>query len=75
MNTVKIKEEIREYLNKADDRFIKLVYGMITADREENLEVPKEHKNIIRERREQYNKNPDEVISWKEVQSKAEKKL
>lgn len=32
MNTLKIKSEINHYLDKADDRFLQLVYGMILAD-------------------------------------------
>ena len=32
MNTVKIREEISEYLQNADDRFLKLIHGMIKAD-------------------------------------------
>ena len=32
MNTVKIRTEINHYLEKADNRFLQLVYGMIKAD-------------------------------------------
>ncbi|NJN25807.1 MAG: hypothetical protein HC819_07490 [Cyclobacteriaceae bacterium] len=32
MNTVKIKEEISEYLQHADDRVLKLIHGLIKAD-------------------------------------------
>lgn len=32
MNTVKIKEEINEYLEHADDRLLKLIHGLIKAD-------------------------------------------
>jgi len=32
MNTVKIKEEINEYLEHADDRVLKLIHGLIKAD-------------------------------------------
>lgn len=32
MNTVKLRDEISEYLQHADDRFLKLVHGMIKAD-------------------------------------------
>ena len=34
MNTVKIKEEISEYLQHADDRILKLIHGLIKADQE-----------------------------------------
>ncbi len=58
MNTVKIREEISEYLQHADDRFVKLIYGMMTMDREESIEVPETHKKIIRNRLKNYKKNP-----------------
>ena len=32
MNTIKIKEEINEYLQHADDRVLKLVHGLNKAD-------------------------------------------
>ncbi len=32
MNTVKLRDEISEYLQHADDRFLKLIHGMIKAD-------------------------------------------
>ena len=32
MNTVKIRTEISHYLEKADNRFLQLVHGMIKAD-------------------------------------------
>jgi hypothetical protein len=75
MDTVKIREEISKYLEQADDRFLKLVYGLISADREENLEIPEIHKSIIRERLEDYKKNPGNTLTWEEVKSKTESKL
>lgn len=32
MNTVKIREEINEYLQHADERILKLIHGLIKAD-------------------------------------------
>jgi hypothetical protein len=75
MNTVKLREEINKYLEKADDRFLKLVYGMMAADQEENFTVPEDHKNIIRKRLEDYKKNPDDVLTWEKVKRKTETKL
>jgi hypothetical protein len=39
MNTTRIRQEINEYLQQADDRFLKLVHGMIVADRGSSLIV------------------------------------
>jgi len=75
MDTIKIREEISEYLQSADDRFVKLIYGMMTMDREENLQVPEGHKKIIRSRLKDYKKNPADVLSWEDVQQKMKSKL
>jgi hypothetical protein len=32
MDTVKIREEISQYLQHADDRVLKLIYGLVKAD-------------------------------------------
>ena len=72
MNTVTLRKELQEYIDKADDRFIKLIYGMMSADREETLEVPESHKKVIRERLAAYQKNPENVLSWEEVQRNIE---
>lgn len=46
MNLIK---EINEYLRKADDRFIRLVYGMIEADRKMAVGFTTDNKPITRE--------------------------
>jgi len=33
MNTARIRQEINEYLQQADDRFLKLIHGMVVADK------------------------------------------
>jgi hypothetical protein len=33
MNKAKIRQEISEYLQQADDRFLKLIHGMVQADK------------------------------------------
>ena len=49
MSKVNIREEIKEYLQKADDRFIRLVYGMIEADRKMVVGFTPDNKPITRE--------------------------
>ena len=63
ISTATLRKELKDYINKADDRFIKLIYGMISADREEHLQVPESHKKIIHDRLENYKKDPDNVLS------------
>lgn len=37
---------------------------------EQLMQIPEWHKNIVRERMEKYQKNPDRVLGWDEVQDK-----
>jgi hypothetical protein len=37
MRTTVMKDEIFQYLSKADERFLNIVYGMVQADREEKV--------------------------------------
>jgi hypothetical protein len=48
-NRQDLKNQIIEYLQKADDRFIRLVYGMIEADRKMVVGFTPENKPITRE--------------------------
>jgi len=72
MNTTAIKKDLHDYIDAADDRFLALIYGMILADKQE-LEIPDWHKKTIEERLEDYERNPQNVISWEEVKSQIEK--
>ncbi len=72
MNTTDIKRELHEYIEDADDRLLRLIYGMVLAD-QESYEIPEWHKQVIQERLEEYERNPDNVISWEELKSKIKK--
>ncbi len=48
-NRQDLKNQIIEYLQKADDRFIRLVYGMIEADRKMVVGFTPDNKPITRE--------------------------
>ena len=72
MSAADIKKELHEYIDEADGRILNLIYGMILADRQ-SYEIPDWHKEIIQERLEEYEKNPQEVISWEDLKAKIEK--
>lgn len=72
MNSTEIKKELHEAIDGADDRLLTLIYGMILADRQP-YKIPEWHENILNERLEEYNRNPENVISWEEVKSAIEK--
>lgn len=72
MSAPEIKKELHDYIEGADDRFLRLIYGMILADKRE-LEIPDWHQKIVEERLEDYERNPENVISWEEVKARVEK--
>jgi Putative addiction module component len=72
MSVLEIKKELHDYIEGADDRFLRLIYGMILADKSE-YEIPNWHKKIVEERLEDYERNPQNFISWEEVKASIEK--
>jgi len=71
MSTTQIRKELHEYIEGADDRLIKLIYGLVLADKV-NEEVPVWHQKIVSERLEKYEQNPDKVVSWEALKSRIE---
>ena len=65
MQTTTLREELHSYIDQADDRVLKLIYGMMQAD--QLAQVPTFHQEIIQERLNKHQANPDEVLSWQEV--------
>ncbi len=72
MNATEIKKELHEYIEDADDRVLKLIYGMVLADKQ-SYEIPDWHKTVLNERLEHYEQNPESAISWEELKAKIEK--
>jgi putative addiction module component (TIGR02574 family) len=72
MNAIDIKKELHEYIEDADDRLLKLIYGMVLADKQ-SYDIPDWHKDVLNERLEQYEQNPESAISWEELKAKIEK--
>jgi len=76
MNTTRYREELREYIDKADDRFIHLLYGMMQADmEEEGYELSEAHKKILDQRLAEHQKSPGSGSSWQDVKSRIENKI
>ncbi len=66
METREIKERIRDYIEHADERVLKIINAII--DTEEN-EVPQTHKEILDRRLNYHKENPEEGKSWEELKS------
>lgn len=77
MSTMQIKEEIQKYLNKADTRFIYLVYGMIKEDKRRMAMysihgrplTPKQYKDEINQARKEYESG--KYITQEELEKKS----
>ena len=60
-----LREELHHYIDQADERVLKLIYGMMQAD--QPVEVPDFHQEIIQERLAKHQANPEDVLSWQQV--------
>ncbi|WKN40734.1 hypothetical protein [Tunicatimonas pelagia] len=65
MEKTTLREELHQYIDQADERILKLIYGMMQAD--QPIEVPKFHQDIIQERLTKHQANPKDVLSWQQV--------
>lgn len=75
MQTMTLKAEIHEYIEKADERFLSLVYAMIKADQpEQSYPLTQEEINLLEERLADHEKYPNTGSSWEEVMSRLGKK-
>ena len=66
METREIKNRIRNYIEHADDRILRIINAII--DTEEN-EIPESHQKILDERLKYHRENPEDGKSWEEVKS------
>ncbi len=72
MNAAGIKKELHEYIDDADDRLLTLIYGLVLADKQ-GYSIPDWHQKVVEERLADYERNPENVISWEDLKSKIEK--
>ena len=76
MGTPQIRELLHEYINKADERLINLMYAMVQADmKEDDYELSATHKKILDERIAAHETNPLSVSSWEEVKTRIKDQL
>ena len=71
MDTVRIKDRIRNYLENADERILKIINAIIEADENEVLDT---HSEILEERLKYHQDNPNKGKSWEEVQDSLKEK-
>lgn len=76
METTQIREELHQFINRADERILRLIYGMMKADFEEGDDylLTEAHKQILDARLAAHESAPNEGSSWEEVKSRITKK-
>jgi putative addiction module component (TIGR02574 family) len=76
MSTAQIRELLYAYINKADERFINLVYAIVQTDsNEDNYELSAENRKISDERMAAHKANSSAGSSWEEVKTRIKKQL
>ena len=76
MGTTQIRELLHEYINKADERLINLMYAMVQADmKEDDYELSDAHKKILDERIAAHKAKPSSGSSWDEVKTRIRSQL
>lgn len=75
MRTTQIREELHQFINQADERILRLIYGMMKADidNEGDYLLTEAHKQILDERLSAHESAPDEGSGWEEVKARVKK--
>ena len=73
MTTTELRKELRQYIDKADSRFITLVYAMMKADEEgeEDFVLSSAHKKELDTRVKRHKSGESKSYSWEEVKQRA----
>lgn len=76
MGTTQLREELHEFINKADERLLNLLYAMVQADmKEDDYQLSAAHQKILDERIAAHESNPTSGSSWEEVKSRIKGRL
>jgi putative addiction module component (TIGR02574 family) len=74
MGAAQIREELHQFINQADERVLRLIYGMMKADIEEgDSSLTEAHKKILDERLAIHESASHEGSSWEEVKARIRK--
>lgn len=72
-NTTQLREELHQYINQADDRFVQLVYAMVQADKKEQELLSQEEKEELERRVERHKNGQSKSYTWEEVKARLRK--
>lgn len=69
--TAQIREELHQFINRADERILNLIYGMMKADSEDgDFTLNEAQKQLLDERLVTHQASPHEGSDWKEVKDR-----
>lgn len=75
MGAAQIREELHQYIDKADERILNMIYAMVKADTgQEDYLLTDEHKQLLDERLAAHKASPQEGSTWSEVKNRVTQK-
>jgi hypothetical protein len=73
MGAAEIREELHEFINRADDRILSLIYGMMKADLKQDILTAQQQEDLEK-RVARHKKGESKSYSWPEARNKIEKR-
>jgi len=76
MGAEQIREELHQFIDTADDGFLKRIYALVQADMtESDHQLSSEHKKILDSRILAHEAHPSTGRSWEETKSRIKDRL
>lgn len=68
MNAPELRKHLHNQIDHLDEKSLEALHHMLQGylGRDQDFELTEAHKDIIEERLEDYEKNPQNLISWEE---------
>lgn len=74
MSVSKIREELHQFINEADDDTVNRIYGLIHAERETLPLLTEEQRIDLDKRIERYERGETTLLTWQEARQEIENK-
>ncbi|MEK6782116.1 MAG: hypothetical protein AABY93_10435 [Bacteroidota bacterium] len=71
MGAARIREELHQFINQADERILNLIHGMMKADNEKGF-LTAEQKDDLDKRITRHKKGESKSYSWSEARAQIE---
>ena len=73
MGAAQIREELHQFINRADERVLSLIYGMMKADNEKEVLTTDQEEDLDK-RIARHKKGESKSYSWSEARAQIEKR-